>query len=410
MDKATIGRRVKVARETAGLTQSDVGLKLGIHQSAVANIEAGRRSVSGTELVLIADAVGMAPVSLIRRDLDNLGFDSLLRSVQGVGDSQRTRNEISKASLLFIEGAVMCHLLGIKKRILAPLYMSEIPKSVIDAIDLGETVANAERQRLGLGWSSIPNMSDLISKQGIWASAIEFPDDISGLFLRHDSFGMAILVNSYHSRARKRFSYAHEYGHALMDRERNSAVSSQSNSKSLVEKRANAFATAFLMPEEGVKRTMNLLSKGNVARSKQAILDVASGECLDFDIRRSKKQLQISFTDVARLARSFGVSYQATCYRIKSLGYIKSNELNSLLSFQLEANSYIRAIDSYDDLERIEPKSENDRSLKQELLHLSLEAYRQGKISRGRLVEMHIPLGVSLEFLISQAEAIQGVF
>ena len=410
MDKKTIGRRVRAARELSGLTQSDVGIGLGIPQSAVAQIEAGQRSVTATELAQIAELVGMAPGSLIRRDLDNLDVAALMRSDQGLGENEKVRNEINRASLLFIEGAILRELLEQNNSIGVPRYSSEIPKSVSVAIDSGETVANAERQRLGLGWSSIPDMSDLISKQGVWTSSIEFSDGISGAFLRHKSFGLAILVNSNHSIARKRFSYAHEYCHALMDRERTSSVSSTNNSNSYIEKRANAFAAAFLMPEEGVKKIMNLLSKGRTVRSKQSILDAASGECLDFDIRRSSKQLQIAYTDVARLARYFGVSYKASCYRLRSLGYLRSNELGSLLDLQFEANSYIKAINAYDDVERTDTESENNRSLRQELLHLGLEAYRQGKISRGRLLEMHVPLGVTLEFLMKQAEALQGTF
>lgn len=276
MDKKTIGRRVRAARELSGSTQSDVGIGLGIPQSAVAQIEAGQRSVTATELAQIAELVGMAPGSLIRRDLDNLDVAALMRSDQGLGENEKVRNEINRASLLFIEGAILRELLEQNNSIGVPQYSSEIPKSVSVAIDSGETVANAERQRLGLGWSSIPDMSDLISKQGVWTSSIEFSDGISGVFLRHKSFGLAILVNSNHSIARKRFSYAHEYCHALMDRERTSSVSSTNNSNSYIEKRANAFAAAFLMPEEGVKKIMNLLSKGRTVRSKQSILDAAS--------------------------------------------------------------------------------------------------------------------------------------
>ncbi len=408
MDKATIGSRIKAAREIAGLTQSEVGRNLDIPQSAVALIEAGRRSVTGTELAIIAELVGMAPGSLLRRDLDKLGVESMLESVLGNSNGRKVSNEIRRASLLFIEGEVLCDLLGRKRRPSPPLYSSEVPKSTTDAIEFGECVAAAERQRLGLGWSSVPDLSDMILEQGIWAVSLDFPDDMSGVFLRQDSFGLAIMVNSRHSRVRERFSYAHEYGHALMDRERITAISSVSNSSSLIEKRANAFAAAFLMPEEGVKRILNLWSKGYPNRSKHAILDAATGERLDLDIRRSSKQLQIAYTDVARLAKYFGVSYEASCYRLKSLGYVKARELSTLLSLKIEANSYIKAFASCDDLERTEPASENTRSMRQELLYLALEAYRIGEISRGRLVEMYVSLGVSQEFLMTQAEAMQA--
>ena len=80
----------------------------------------------------------------------------------------------------------------------------------------------------------------------------DFPNGMSGMFLRHSSIGMVILVNYEHPRARKRFSYAHEYAHALLDRNLSVTVTTEGNRSDLIEVRANAFAAAFLMPEDGV--------------------------------------------------------------------------------------------------------------------------------------------------------------
>jgi Zn-dependent peptidase ImmA (M78 family) len=56
---------------------------------------------------------------------------------------------------------------------------------------------------------------------------------------------LVILVNSSPVRARRRFSYAHEYAHALLDRDRQVTVTSTDNAAELIEKRANAFAASF---------------------------------------------------------------------------------------------------------------------------------------------------------------------
>ena len=74
--------------------------------------------------------------------------------------------------------------------------------------------------------------------------------------VQHHSIGLGILVNAAHSRARKRFSYAHEFAHALMDREAEITVSSAENASQLIEKRANAFAAAFLMPRGGIAEAL----------------------------------------------------------------------------------------------------------------------------------------------------------
>ena len=83
-----------------------------------------------------------------------------------------------------------------------------------EAIRHAETVALEERRRLGLGNAPASNIAELISSQGIWVAASHLSEGVSGLFLNHASVGFAILINNAHVPVRRRFSYAHEYGHA----------------------------------------------------------------------------------------------------------------------------------------------------------------------------------------------------
>lgn len=51
MDKSTIiGQRLRMAREQAGLSQSQVAKMLGLHRPTISEMEAGRRKVSAEEL------------------------------------------------------------------------------------------------------------------------------------------------------------------------------------------------------------------------------------------------------------------------------------------------------------------------------------------------------------------------
>ena len=100
---------------------------------------------------------------------------------------------------------------------------------------------------------------------------------MSGMFLRHPSIGFAILVNSSHPRGRKRFSYAHEYAHALLDRDRNIAVSTTDNSSELIERRANAFSAAFSHADSGRVRRVYEASTRDfpAARNKRSSMSPA---------------------------------------------------------------------------------------------------------------------------------------
>ena len=54
-----IARRLRMAREMAGLTQGQVADRFGWHRPTVSEIEAGRRRVSAEELAVLADIYGV---------------------------------------------------------------------------------------------------------------------------------------------------------------------------------------------------------------------------------------------------------------------------------------------------------------------------------------------------------------
>ena len=73
--------------------------------------------------------------------------------------------------------------------------------------------------------------------------------NISGLFMNHPEAGPCILVNLAEGMARQRFSAAHELGHGLLDEKPITlSMVGEWSSNDLVEVRANTFASDFLMP------------------------------------------------------------------------------------------------------------------------------------------------------------------
>ena len=69
-----IGKRIKIARIRANLTQETVAEKIGITPQHVSNIETGNSSVSLTTLVAIANLLGVS--------IDELLCDTVLKSKQ----------------------------------------------------------------------------------------------------------------------------------------------------------------------------------------------------------------------------------------------------------------------------------------------------------------------------------------
>ena len=59
-NKEAIAKRLRSAREQAGLSQGQVAKLLGLHRPSVSEVEAGRRSVTAEELAKLARLYGVS--------------------------------------------------------------------------------------------------------------------------------------------------------------------------------------------------------------------------------------------------------------------------------------------------------------------------------------------------------------
>lgn len=399
IDQDTLARRLREAREAAGLTQEDAARELGVPRTAVVQLEAGKRAVSSLELVRLA--------RLYDRRIDSFFEESpqaadqhvpvslYYRAAVDVDGSPETQAHLTAIIELCRIGVELDILLGRRARFVAPTYAVSEPTRKLEAVEQGCQAANEERRRLELGDAPIANMADLLSGQDIWASAAPFPDHVSGLFMNDPELGVVILVNQDHGRARQRFSYAHEFAHSLFDRNRPVTVSKFENRAELAEVRANAFAAAFLMPPRGVEVVLRHLDKGTPSRSQAWVYDLATevgkSPVIQAEERAAPGSQTITCKDVALLAQHFGVSYQAAAYRIRNLDWINQNECEELIKQEQAGRDYLALLNlmDYD-----KPDPQPDRELRNQIAYRAVEAYRREEISRGRVLELSKLLGI----------------
>ena len=411
MNAKDLGRRLRSAREARGLSQQAVAHALSLPRTAVTQLEAGSRSVSTLELTRLSELYLHPVADLLHegpRDEDRDVLVALHRVAPGLEEDPVTREQVARCVHLCREGVSLERLLDAEPRSGPPSYEMRLPRSPGEAVAQGEEAAEQDRRRLGIADAPIADVSELIASQGVWASGVTLPDGMSGLFLRHPSIGLAILVNSSHAKGRKRFSYAHEYAHALLDRNGKITISSTDNSSEMVEKRANAFAAAFLMPRGGIRASLRNLDKGLPSRQDHAIFDAASGGHIEAAQRTPARSQRITYKDNAMLAHHFGVSYQAAVYRLKSLRYISASESGELLDQEHFGRKYLKALNMFGDVGKRENQRYSDRELRNEIAHLAIEAYRREEISRGRVLELSKTLRITGDTLLSLAEAARG--
>lgn len=409
MNRLEIARRLREARELASISQNEAADALGLPRTAVTQMEGGNRAVSTLELSSLAELY-RRPVRWFLAEAPDVEEDvvvALHRIAPGLDAEPDIRREVDRCVQICREGISLEGLLGREERDGPPAYRESVPRSTGEAVMQGERVAEQERKRLELGSAPVADMTELLGDQGIWASTVDLPNTMSGLFLHHPSIGMAVLINAGHVRARQRFSLAHEYAHALLDRDRVVGVSSADNSSERIEQRANAFAAAFLLPEAGLEEELRQLGKGQPARTDQIVFDVATGGSIQGQVRPAPRSQTIGFQDVAFVAYRFGVSYQAAVYRMKSLRYVNQPESEQLLAPEREAagKDYLRALNLIEDFDQPVKAERGTRELRSRVAHLGLEAYRLGEISRGRLLDVGRTIGVDGRKLLDVAEA-----
>lgn len=403
IDLAAIGRRLAEARKNRGSTQEQAAEALGLPRTAIVQMEAGNRSISTLELSQlaelyehpIADFFSAAPA----KEADPL--IALGRIAPEISDDPEANAAVRHYLKICQEGMRLRELLGGSPFSGPPAYSHPAPSNYAQAVEQGHAAAAEERKRLELDDAPIADVSDLVASQGIWATGAHLPEGISGLFFHMPSTGMAILVNYGHVKSRKRFLYAHEYAHALFDRHLTVTLTTRSNSKDLIERRANAFAAAFLMPAGGVHAFLQALDKGGPSRRVYHTYDVATSEGAESQRRASPGSQEIGPKETSQLAHHFGTSYQATCYRLTELGYANRQQLEELLGHESLGRMYLDML-GLAGLDKVDLK-EHEKELVRQVLPLAVEAYRREEVSQGYLRDLSKLLGVSAQKLIEVA-------
>jgi Zn-dependent peptidase ImmA (M78 family)/DNA-binding XRE family transcriptional regulator len=247
--QSLIGKRLKAAREQAGLTQQQLSTRLGFKdRQTLAAIEAGNRKLSADELLLAMQA--------LNRELEY--FTDPFR-LDGEGSfSWRTTAENVEVVDEFESWAGHCLALYRNLAKQADVWTSPLRLSLTTKSSYEEAHRAAEWlvNEWELGEIPAIKLEKAVSERlRALVLYIEPPEGISGAAFKLPELS-AILINRNDTAGRRSFDLAHELFHLLTwdtIRPDYSEYRDDQNKSKRSEQLANCFASALLMPEDIIR-------------------------------------------------------------------------------------------------------------------------------------------------------------
>jgi Zn-dependent peptidase ImmA (M78 family)/DNA-binding XRE family transcriptional regulator len=230
--------RLEFARTRRGWTKARLAKELGLQVRSIQGYESGEYAPEPEKLAMICD--------MLRFPAEFFSGDDL-PSIAPEAASFRSMSKMSATLRNTALGAGVTALVlndWIEERFRLP--EADIP----DLSDLSPEDAAATLRRMwGLGEAPIGNLIHLLESKGVrvYSLAIEAREvDAFSVWHRERPF---VFLNTVKSAEHSRFDGAHELAHLVRDR--HSMLHGQAHSPTM-EREANAFASAFLMPKASV--------------------------------------------------------------------------------------------------------------------------------------------------------------
>ena len=264
-----LGRRLKTARESAGVTQNEAADAITVARTTLVAMEKGDRRVRIEELQALARLYGVSANGLLRREAVHVDLLPRFRRLSDVADPEVLETARLLNDLIAAE-VELENLLGFERRY---AYPPQKPLRSGNVYAQAEQDAAELRQAYGLGIGAVPDIFSFIELTlGIRLYQRRLPSKISGLFTYEASVGAAIMLNANHPVTRRRNSAAHELGHFVATRDAPEVLETDELFTSREERYANAFARAFLTPAGAVRAMFDQFKAGGESHLTRRIV------------------------------------------------------------------------------------------------------------------------------------------
>lgn len=371
-----IGRRLRLARENAGIRQDEAAQVISLSRPTLVSIEKGTRRVRIQELQNLARHYRVSVNALLRREAVHTDLVPRFRRLREIEDGDaaeavRTLNDLVKAEV------ELENLLGIKR---IENYPPECGINSGNVVELAEQHAQGLRNWLGLGSGPIADIFSLIEMDlgiRLYQRRLSSRSKIAGVFTYETNIGACILLNANHPLERRIQSAAHELGHFIGTREVPEVLEEHEQFHSREERYANAFGPAFLTPRKSFEKSFHNLTAGSERLTRRHII---------------------------LLAHQHNISREACARRLEQLGLVKKG-----IWSWFQANGGITNNQAIEVLGEAAIKSDSikgdaNQPVPHRLSLMAHAAWKRDLMSEGQLAELLNLRRIELRAIIDQME------
>lgn len=281
---------ITLARESRGMTQTQLATKMRVSQSKVSKLEHGLLTSDENDLAKVTDALNYPPT-----------FFALTDRRQGPGSScmhHRKQRSLGVTGLRRIHARVDIVRMQLR-RLLRGIELDVndgFARMDVDAFDGDvERIASLVRQSWGLPSGPITNLIDAIEGAGGLVVMCDFGSSkIDALSQLHADLPALLFVNKVKSTDRQRWSLAHEIGHLVLH-----AVPTPD-----LEEEADRFAAEFLLPEQEIRlelrRPVTLSSLAELKPRWRVSMQALAKRARDLDVI-TQRQAKYLFMQMGKL-------------------------------------------------------------------------------------------------------------
>lgn len=244
--------KIKEAREARGLSLAQLSEKIGVTSQAISKYEKGEMIPSSSVLLKIVDTLNF-PVGFFSVEDKN----KLTSQIIYFRSNKNLTIKLKKACEIRVKWINNMYNFISNYFDLPKVDLPDFGDIDIEELDLLkiEEIANELREYWNLGELPINNLIDVLQKKGFVITRLEIGSKkIDAFSMWENDIPYILLGSEKESAVRSRFDLAHELAHLILHRNLTKDVFEEE--KEIIEKQADAFAGAFLLPRDSLNREM----------------------------------------------------------------------------------------------------------------------------------------------------------